>query len=47
MYVTTGNVSSRLEQKLMLLLVCTELVVECSGPVVGSLEVFVCLLRVC
>lgn len=46
-YVTTGNMSSCLEWKLMLLLVCTELVVECSGPVAGSLEVFSFLQRVC
>lgn len=46
MNVSTGNMSSHLEEKLMLLLVCAELVIECSGPVVGSWEGFACLQRV-
>lgn len=36
---TTGNLSSTLEQELVLLLICKEPVVESSDPVVGSLEV--------
>lgn len=41
-YNTTGNVSSTLEQELLLLLICKELAVkdfESSDPVAGSLEV--------
>jgi len=39
MYDTTGNVSSALEQELVLPLICKELAAESSDPGAGSLEV--------